>query len=167
MAVFRGTNGNDILRGTDGDDTLYGGSGNDTLTGGAGNDYLDGAGGFDIFVIAPGHGDDTISESYEHDPAEWGRIDISAFGARAPTHAQLVAASEQVGNDVLIDLTAFGGGTITVLDEDTAAAAPAWFIGLSPAAPPAPVPPDLTPPPATVPEAPKPGAVQCVGVGGA
>ena len=131
----RGGGGNDILRGSAGDeqfqgrsgnDSLYGGDGNDTIEGGAGNDLLSGGTGDDLYVFAPGHGNDTISNVDDGD-----RADLSAFGTGAPAFAQLVAASVEVGGDVLVDLTAFGGGTILVRGTSLADADPEGFIGLS------------------------------------
>lgn len=45
-----------------GRDTIIGGAGNDTIDGGAGDDWLTGGGGADLFVFAPGHGADRITD---------------------------------------------------------------------------------------------------------
>ena len=72
--VFSGTSGNDSmvglsgadqLTGLAGNDTLVGNGGNDTLDGGAGNDSLDGGLGADLYLFAPGFGQDTIRD-YEY-----------------------------------------------------------------------------------------------------
>jgi hypothetical protein len=63
-----GNDGPNELYGGGGDDTLRGGADSDTLVGGEGNDRLYGDAGFDIYKygtgdIAPGDGNDTISDS--------------------------------------------------------------------------------------------------------
>ncbi len=52
----------DTLVGGSGDDTLLGGKGNDSLSGGVGNDQISGGDGDDIFLFAPGEGNDTITD---------------------------------------------------------------------------------------------------------
>ena len=104
-----GGSGNDGLRGGADDDYLTGSVGNDTLEGGAGNDTLTGYFGADHFVFAPGHGDDQI-QFFAGGAGD--RIDLSGFGASAPTWAQLRAAASGDGTSVTLDLAAFGGGTI-------------------------------------------------------
>jgi hypothetical protein len=54
MAIFNGTNGDDILTGGAGDDRVNGGDGNDRLNGGGGNDRLTGGDGNDTVVGGPG-----------------------------------------------------------------------------------------------------------------
>jgi Ca2+-binding RTX toxin-like protein len=57
-----GGNGDDILDGGIDKDTLYGDAGNDILIGGLGKDTLRGGSGKDKFVLAAGHGADTIRD---------------------------------------------------------------------------------------------------------
>ena len=112
-----------VLDGGEGDDVLFQVSGNGVLIGGAGDD-LHGSGHTDwraIYVFEPGHGADWISRfnfslvSRTHD-----RIDLSAFGDRAPSFEQLIEHSTRIpynfdtAFDLLLDLTPFGGGTILV-----------------------------------------------------
>lgn len=73
--IFAGA-GNDKLSGGEEGDTLFGGVGNDTLVGGTGNDMLFGGADADVFVFAPGDGDDVIfGFSVEEDT-----LDVTAFG---------------------------------------------------------------------------------------
>lgn len=73
--TLEGNSGNDQLFGGDGDDTLIGGTGTDRLTGGKGDDRLTGNSGYDDFVIAPGDGNDIITD---FTPGE-DDLDLSAF----------------------------------------------------------------------------------------
>ena len=106
-----GGNGVDILDGGTGDDTLDGGHGNDTINGGLGNDTL--WGNFcapegtdaDTFVFGLNHGDDTIKDFH----TDQDKIDLTAFGTSFDE-----LATRQDGDNVVIDLTGSGGGTITL-----------------------------------------------------
>ena len=62
--TIQGSDGDDWLLGNLGDDTLDGGNGDDWLVGGAGNDLLIGGNGSNTFEIAPGFGQDTITDLY-------------------------------------------------------------------------------------------------------
>ena len=95
-----GINGNDILYGEGGDDNLFGGSGNDSLTGGAGND---------TFWFAGGEGADSITD-FEGGSGLGDRL---YFGDLFADFDEVVSASTQVGNDVLID---YGSGSVSLLD---------------------------------------------------
>ncbi|MCB1528302.1 MAG: hypothetical protein KDJ45_11435, partial [Hyphomicrobiaceae bacterium] len=53
---------NDVLIGSNGFDTLNGLSGDDRLIGLGGNDFLSGGAGTDVFVFAPGFGNDRITD---------------------------------------------------------------------------------------------------------
>lgn len=122
-----GSSGDDYLLGTDGDDIVadnYRGlstrpTGNDTLVGGMGNDYLTAPDSpndesSDVFVFGPGHGDDTIVGDFEQEDGAQDVIDLSDFGAKAPTWDQLSAQIHRSGDDVAIDLRDFGGGVIRI-----------------------------------------------------
>ena len=109
-----GNGGNDVLNGDAGDDTLYGGADNDTLNGGAGDDLLDGGPGADTFVFAPGNGNDTIMDFNHSDVAgNTDKIDLSAFDVI--TSSDILGITETVGDNSVIDLSTYGGGTITLL----------------------------------------------------
>ena len=109
-----GHGGNDHLLGGEGADRLEGGAGHDmlageegadTLDGGTGDDDLWGGGGADTFVFQAGHGSDTI-EDFENGADG---IDLTALtGITAFSDLSLAAD----GDDVVIDLTSHGGGTI-------------------------------------------------------
>lgn len=185
-----GSGGDDSLSGLGGNDDLYGGSGSDTLVGGAGNDELNGGYGVgdDIFVFAPGHGNDEIAFGME-----WGsgglfsygnapKIDLSGFGARAPSWSQVEASLSTVGgpslfgdtpdmtaadvyrefgietySGVLLDLRDFGGGAIMLdgADRDDLDASDFLGLGGGSAPPPTPPPaPEPTPQPPAPPETP-------------
>ena len=74
--VISGGGGNDELFGGTGNDTLNGAAGNDRLTGGIGNDILRGDANDDVYIYAPGDGDDVIDEW-----ATWdGSFDVLEFG---------------------------------------------------------------------------------------
>ena len=107
IGLLFGEEGDDTLIGGTGNDWLYGGEGDDTLTGGAGNDRLFGGEDADTFVIGPGHGNDTIAD-FENGADT---IDLSAF-AGITQFSDLTATQD--GSNVVIDLSAHGGGTITL-----------------------------------------------------
>ncbi len=97
-------------------DTITGGDGNDTLQGGTSDDTMTGGGGADTFVFDEESGNDTITD---FNKAEGDRIDLSCF-ARAITWEQLqskittVTDENNVVTGVQIDLSDWGGGTITL-----------------------------------------------------
>ena len=168
---LRGEAGNDFLTGGGGNDSLYGGAGNDSLFGGAGRDPEPGArnvlvggvgndymvagygGGEDRFVFASGHGHDLVFGAWgSAERAGWygdpEKIDLSAFGTRAPTWAQIearmtnVTAENGAGTEkssVRIDLSDFGGGSITFYGTQRQYIDESDFIGLSGGADPTPV----------------------------
>ena len=123
---IRGGTGDDAIEGGEGDDVIMGDAGNDTVDAGAGDDIIiDGGGddtltggdGEDTFSFLPGHEDDKITD---FDTAN-DEIDLSQF-TTAITFTQLQGKMSTVTdpNDVTvitgvkIDLTDFGGGTITL-----------------------------------------------------
>jgi len=112
MANIYGTSGNDSVIGTSGDDRIYGEAGHDTLRG---------RGGADTFMFRPGHGHDKI---VDFEPGT-DIIDLSGFLLdRAVTWEALLEKMSTglnfwVGSYVQIDLTEWGGGTITLIGIDS------------------------------------------------
>ena len=112
--------GADMMFGDGGNDTLNGGDGNDTLDGGAGDDDLTGGGGVDTFVFGMDSGSDVILDLTADGTAATADtdgtndlIDLSAFGIRPGDLPDLI--SERAGN-VIVDLSDYGGGRITIQD---------------------------------------------------
>ena len=101
--------GDDSMYGGNGDDRIFGGIGDDLIAGGAGDDTLSGGPDDDTFVFAPGGGDDTIMDFENRDD----RIDLSAF---TDINSLDDLSMEQQGNDVVIDVSRQGGGTIILSD---------------------------------------------------
>ena len=103
--------GNDFVAGGDGNDQLYGGGGNDWITGGAGDDRMSGGDGRDTFHFHTGDGDDTIFDFRGHEDI----LDLRALGTPF-TWAELSArfSGADNGRDTVIDLSDWGGGTITL-----------------------------------------------------
>ena len=89
-----------IVGSDDSDDTLQGGTSDDTMTGGTGAD---------TFVFAANHGADTITDFTDGDDT----IDLSAFSDIADFD-DISGKITQDGDDTVIDLADFGGGTITL-----------------------------------------------------
>ncbi len=114
--MLSAASGENMLVGGAGDDTLTGGTGDDTLNGGGGDDDLSGGGGDDTFVFSPmdGAGDsDAILDYTDGD-----MIDLSAFEL---TEEQLIGALTVRGTPgidayLVVNLTEFGGGRITIDD---------------------------------------------------
>ncbi len=104
----------DTLMGGDGDDTLNGDAGEDTLTGGAGDDDLSGGTEGDTFVFSTADSGDSDAIL---DWDEGDKIDLSAFDLTAD---QVIGAITLRGSGddayVVINLTEFGGGRITIDD---------------------------------------------------
>lgn len=96
--------GDDIQVGNAGNDRLFGGQGNDRLAGDTGDDQLSGGSGADVFVFAPGHGADTITDFTDTED----KIDLETFELLG--FDDLVISSTTDGAS--IDLSAHGGGTI-------------------------------------------------------
>ena len=104
-----GGEGADTLEGGEGNDTLVGGEGADTLAGGAGNDILTGGAGADTFVYAPDYATDSVTDFANGEDL----IDLTRFtGITTFTDMTL----SQDGNDVVIDLSGSGAGTLTLED---------------------------------------------------
>ncbi len=118
--------GNDSVDGGAGNDTIYGGAGNDTIVGGAGNDQMFGEADRDTFLLADGHGADTIVGGETGD--DWDVIDASALtgntsvtftaneagtmvtGADSATFSQIEEIRLGSGNDA-VDASATTVGT--------------------------------------------------------
>ena len=109
--VLGGNGGANHLTGGEGNDGLWGSNGDDVLEGGAGDDTLNGGPDDDIFVIAPGGGNDTITDFTDGDD----NIDLSAFEDIASYND---LSMEQHEGDVVIDLSGQGGGTIVLSNFD-------------------------------------------------
>lgn len=105
--LVHGGEGDDVIEGGAGHDMLIGGEGSDTLIGGEGSDLLIGGAGADTFVFLPDHGNDTIADFSDGEDL----IDLSAFTGIAGFGDLSIA---QQGENVQIDLSAHGGGTITL-----------------------------------------------------
>ena len=112
-----GTSGGDSLEETDGNDLIAPGSGNDTVGGGDGDDvFLDGAGD-DVYTGGAGavtflfscHGSGTGNDTITDFTSGEDTIDLRGFpGVSGFDDLTLT----QGGDDVVIDLTAHGGGTV-------------------------------------------------------
>ena len=122
--------GDDLLMGGPGDDRIYGGIGNDTLEGGPGNDQLrggpdddtlDGGEGDDAFIIAAGGGNDTILDFGNEED----RIDLTAF-SELQSLEDLNMQQQETG--AVIDLSAQGGGTVTLQGFEMADLMDAHFV---------------------------------------
>ena len=103
--------GNDFVAGGDGNDHLYGRGGNDWIIGGAGDDRMSGGDGRDIFHFHAGNGHDTIFDFRGHEDI----IDLRGFEVRIGWN-ELSARIRTADNglDAVIDLSPWGGGTITL-----------------------------------------------------
>ena len=110
-----GEQGRDIINGGGGNDEIYGGEDKDTINGGEGDDWLDGGPGDDTFVFEPGNGNDVIMDFTTGTGAGADKIDLSAF--TDAEGAALTAAPDSIAGDAdyTIDLSAYGGGMITIL----------------------------------------------------
>ncbi len=101
----------DYIFGDEGQDVLIGGGGDDYIVGGADDDVLLGGTGADTFVFGKGDGNDTIFDFEVIDI-----IDLTPFGGTI-TWEQIVAkfSTNSDGISTTIDLSEWGGGTITLL----------------------------------------------------
>ena len=98
----------DEYTGTDGAETVEGGGGDDTITGLGGDDTLTGNEGADTFVFGSGHGADTITDF----TVDTDRIDLS--GLTGITSFEQVTIADDTDGNAVIDLSAHGGGSITL-----------------------------------------------------
>ena len=126
-----GEDGDDVIVGGAGNDSLYGGAGNDairgdwlsdfsgayegeaddTIDGGAGDDTLYGGQGADTFVFRPGHGNDTIKDFADGE----NQIDLTAMSGITGIDNLTITRD---GSTAVVDLTAYGGGTIRLQNVD-------------------------------------------------
>ncbi|MEZ5917566.1 MAG: hypothetical protein R3C40_08400 [Parvularculaceae bacterium] len=104
MNSLTGGGGGDRLKGDAGDDTLNGRFGDDTVSGGAGDD---------LFEFRQGHGNDVIDD-FTAGAASEDVVRLIGFGAAFDSFAEVLAASSQIGANVVID---FGGGDSITLEE--------------------------------------------------
>ncbi|MEZ5895360.1 MAG: hypothetical protein R3C51_03080 [Parvularculaceae bacterium] len=142
--LLNGSGGDDVLRGFEGDDRIFGGGGADTLLGNEGDDSLTGGGGGDrlkgdagddtlngrfgadtvsggagddLFEFRQGHGNDVIDD-FTAGAASEDVVRLIGFGAAFDSFAEVLAASSQIGANVVID---FGGGDSITLENATLA----------------------------------------------
>ena len=103
--------GNDFIAGGDGNDRLYGRGGDDWIIGGPGDDRMSGGEGRDIFHIHASDDHDTVLDFRGHEDI----VDLRALGTSF-TWAELSArfTGADNGRDTVIDLSPWGGGTITL-----------------------------------------------------
>ena len=94
-----GGGGGGSVNGGDGNDILYGLNSNDTLNGGNGDDIMTGYGERDIFVFAPGFGNDVITDFSINDGET---LDFRALNMA--TFADLQPYIHADGNDTVISL---------------------------------------------------------------
>ena len=119
--TLEGGPGSDLLRGGPGSDLLSGGPGADLLRGGPDSDSLDGGEGDDTFFVTRGSGDDTILDFGNGED----RIHLAAFAdLRSLEDLDL----QQQDSGVVIDLSARGGGTVTLQDVDMVDLMDAHFV---------------------------------------
>ncbi|WP_118136708.1 calcium-binding protein [Oceanicella sp. SM1341] len=118
--VVNGLGGDDVIDASDlyagsiklvalggkGDDTLIGGAGDDVLKGGVGDDLMTGGAGADVFHFNAGHDRITDFEA----GTDVIRLDVPGG---YDSYADVYAAAEQVGYDVVID---FGHGNSLTLE---------------------------------------------------
>ena len=110
--TLSGGRGKDVLSGGEGDDELAGGKHGDVLNGGLGNDLLIGGRGADLFEFSGAFGQDTVQD---FTPGQGDQLVISGYGSDLDTFGELAPHVTDDGVDTTVDLTAFGGGTITLL----------------------------------------------------
>ena len=111
-----GMNGNDVIKGNEGNDVLVGGNGNDVISGGPGNDWiygrkdddqLRGGHGNDTFVFGENEGNDGITDFGKGND----RLHVAAFETIQSIEDITIYRS---GNNTIVDLSAHGGGNITL-----------------------------------------------------
>ncbi|WP_156944260.1 Ig-like domain-containing protein [Bradyrhizobium sp. Ec3.3] len=91
---------NSPATGNDLDNIIVGNAGNNMIDGGKGNDVLTGGGGSDTFVIRAGNGNDIITDFQTGAGGDVLQINGTSF----KTIADVTAAMQQVGSDVVLSL---------------------------------------------------------------
>lgn len=99
--VIRGDNGKDTIDGGAGDDDIEGGAADDRIIGGSGDDLIRGNAGKDVFVFKADFGHDTIGGwSTTNNSDDTIEFDVGVFA----NYAAVLAATDQVGDDIVITL---------------------------------------------------------------
>ncbi|MCV6548349.1 MAG: hypothetical protein OIF56_13910 [Cohaesibacter sp.] len=104
-----GSDYDDKLIGDNGWNGLYGGYGDDVINGQGGNDNIEGGKGDDVFVIGQGSGHDVIEDF----SAGAGSEDVVRFEAGFSSFSQMMAATRQNGDDIVIDIDAKNSLTLS------------------------------------------------------
>ncbi|MCV6577012.1 MAG: hypothetical protein OIF58_14900 [Cohaesibacter sp.] len=104
-----GSDYDDKLIGDDGWNGLYGSYGDDVINGQGGNDNIEGGKGDDVFVIGQGSDHDVIEDF----SAGAGSEDVVRFEAGFSSFSQMMAATRQNGDDIVIDIDAKNSLTLS------------------------------------------------------
>lgn len=109
-----GTGGNDFIKGNEGNDSLVGGPGDDIISGGPGRDTLYGQEGRDSLHGGPGNDVFVLDKSNDW-IVDFGngndRLHVAAFDTIQSIENVSIYRS---GNNTIVDLSAHGGGIITL-----------------------------------------------------
>ena len=116
-----GGGASDGLYGEAGSDTLYGGAGDDRLSGGTNNDTLTGGAGADTYLFETENGHDTITDFTNGEDL----IDLREF-TQITGFTDLTIDSD--GDDVVIDLAGYSGGSIRLTGVSISDLAAADFV---------------------------------------
>lgn len=108
-----GGDGNDTLNGGLDNDSLAGGNGNDLLIGAKGRDTLTGSAGADTFVFSGKWGRDTVTD---FNPNQVGEVLRISGASEATDFASFIAASKEVGANLVYDAGNDGVNVITLLN---------------------------------------------------
>jgi uncharacterized repeat protein (TIGR01451 family) len=122
--TIEGGNGVDLLKGEAGNDHLLGGNGNDLLVGGSGDDTLKGESGADTFIFGINSGNDTVLDLDGNDKIDLSQLveldaisdlNTNTSGVSAYRIDAQDAFVTVTNGNLLLNLTSFGGGTITFM----------------------------------------------------
>ncbi len=112
--IIIGGNNTDYIFGDEGDDSLIGAGGDDYIVGGEGNDWLSGGTGDDTFVYGKDDGNDIILDFGVGNDV----LDLTKLGGTITfEEIQAVTTVDAYGH-AEIDLSQWGGGTITLFQVD-------------------------------------------------